>query len=71
MKKKKVNDKISYINLHNKDCLIKGGKHNDMDVSMYIDIFDKIMTVKCKHPECFCLLCRTAASRNHHQDYLV
>jgi P4 family phage/plasmid primase-like protien len=51
--RKKVNDKISYINLHNKDCLIKGGKHNDMDISMYIDICSNIMTVKCKHPECF------------------
>jgi P4 family phage/plasmid primase-like protien len=51
--KKKVNDKISYVNLHNKDCLIKGGKHNDMDVSMYIDISGNLMSIKCRHPECF------------------
>jgi hypothetical protein len=49
----KVNDKTSFINLQNKDCLIKGVQHNDMNCSMYIDISDKIMSVRCKHPECF------------------
>jgi P4 family phage/plasmid primase-like protien len=51
--RKKVNDKMTYIELHNKDCLIKGGKHNDMDISMYLDICSNLMTVKCKHLECF------------------
>lgn len=48
-----VTDKISYIDIMNNNCLIKGGNHDGLNNSMYIDICDKIMTVKCKHPECF------------------
>ena len=47
-----LGDKNYYINLKNKECLIKGGEHPDMPNSMYIDILDKFMTIKCKHPEC-------------------
>ena len=39
--------------MHNKDCLIKGGLHKDLPNSMYIEMLDKFMTIKCRHPECF------------------
>jgi P4 family phage/plasmid primase-like protien len=48
-----VNDKCQYINIKNKNCLIKKGEHNDMPNSMYVEILDKFLTIKCKHPECF------------------
>jgi phage/plasmid-associated DNA primase len=32
---------------------MKGDEHVDMPNSMYIDIIDKFMTIKCRHPECF------------------
>ena len=48
-----LDSKNCYIHLKNKDCLIKGGEHVDMPNSMYIDILDKFMTVKCRHAECF------------------
>jgi P4 family phage/plasmid primase-like protien len=48
-----VSDKCQYINIKNKNCLIKKGEHVDMPDSMYVEILDKFMTVKCKHPECF------------------
>ena len=51
--KHNLDDKNYYVDLKNKDCLIKGGEHDDMPYSMYIDIIDKFMTVKCRHPECF------------------
>ena len=51
--RKIVNDKISYYDLYNDKCFIKKGKHTDMPNSMYIDICSNIMTIKCKHPECF------------------
>ena len=48
-----VNNKNSYINLKNENCLIKGDIHYDMPSSMYIDVLDKFMSIRCKHPECF------------------
>jgi P4 family phage/plasmid primase-like protien len=48
-----VNDKNSYTKLNNKECLIKGSIHYDMPNSMYIDVIDKFMTIKCRHEECF------------------
>jgi P4 family phage/plasmid primase-like protien len=48
-----VNDKCQYINIKNKNCLIKKGEHFDMPDSMYVEILDKFLTIKCKHPECF------------------
>jgi hypothetical protein len=51
--RKQVNDKMSYVEIHNDDCLIKGGKHANLNKSMYLDIVDKFMTVKCRHEECF------------------
>jgi P4 family phage/plasmid primase-like protien len=48
-----LDNKMSYIHLKNKDCLIKGAEHYDLPNSMYIDIVDKFMTVKCRHSECF------------------
>jgi P4 family phage/plasmid primase-like protien len=48
-----VNDRNSYTKLNNKECLIKGGSHCDMPNSMYIDVIDKFMTIRCRHEECF------------------
>ena len=48
-----VNDKCSYTKLNNKECLIKGGRHDNMHNSMYLDVLDKFMTIKCRHEECF------------------
>jgi P4 family phage/plasmid primase-like protien len=48
-----VNDKCNYTPLQNKECLIKGGCHNDLPNSMYIEMLDKFITIKCKHHECF------------------
>jgi len=49
----KVNDVCNYIILKNKECLISGGCHNDLPDSMYIEVIKNLMTIKCKHPECF------------------
>jgi P4 family phage/plasmid primase-like protien len=49
----KVNDKTTYVQLKNKECLIKGGEHKDMPNSMHLNIVDKFMTIICRHPECF------------------
>ena len=48
-----VNKKCQYTHLYNKECFIKGESHNDMPNSMYVEILDKYMTIKCRHPECF------------------
>ena len=48
-----VNDKCQITHLHNKECLIKGSPHPDMPSSMYVEILDKFMTIKCRHNECF------------------
>jgi P4 family phage/plasmid primase-like protien len=48
-----VNDKCQYTQLNNKGCFIKGCEHNDMPRSMYVEVLDKFMTIKCRHPECF------------------
>ena len=48
-----VTDKSYYTNLHNKECFIKGSEHLDMPKSMYIEVIDKFITIKCRHPECF------------------
>jgi P4 family phage/plasmid primase-like protien len=48
-----VNDKCQMTHLHNKECLIKGSHHMDMPSSMYVEILDKFLTIKCRHPECF------------------
>ena len=48
-----LDSKNCFIHLKNSDCLIKGGNHVDMPNSMYIDILDKFMTIKCRHAECF------------------
>jgi len=48
-----VNNKNSFIHLKNNDCLIKKYQHADMSNSMYIDIVDKYMTIRCRHPDCF------------------
>ena len=49
----KISDRNYYTYLKNKECFIKGGEHTDMQNSMYIDMVDKFMTIKCRHPECF------------------
>ena len=48
-----VNDRNYYTRLHNKECLIKGCEHPDMPNSMYVDVLDKFMTIRCRHHECF------------------
>jgi hypothetical protein len=48
-----VNDKNSLIHLKNDDCLISGCQHHDMKHSMYVDILEKYLTIKCRHPDCF------------------
>jgi len=48
-----VSDKCSFTHIHDTKCLIKGGKHDDMPNSMYVEMLDKFMSIKCKHPECF------------------
>jgi P4 family phage/plasmid primase-like protien len=48
-----VNDKCNYTNIKSNICLIKGDEHKDMPDSMYVEILDKFMTIKCKHNECF------------------
>jgi P4 family phage/plasmid primase-like protien len=48
-----VNDKCNYTTLKNEKCLIKGEKHKDMENSMYLDLTDRCMSIKCKHAECF------------------
>ena len=48
-----INNRNYYTHLKNKECLIKGCEHPDMPTSMYIDIIDKFMTIKCRHSECF------------------
>jgi P4 family phage/plasmid primase-like protien len=49
----KVNDNCNYTHLHNKDCLIKGCVHIDLPNSMYIEMINGCIGVKCKHTECF------------------
>jgi hypothetical protein len=48
-----VSDKCKLTHLYNKECLIKGGHHIDMPCSMYVEIFDTYLTIKCRHTECF------------------
>jgi P4 family phage/plasmid primase-like protien len=48
-----VSDKCSYTHLHNNECLIKGNAHNDLPKSMYIEMLKDLITIKCRHAECF------------------
>jgi P4 family phage/plasmid primase-like protien len=48
-----VNEKCQYTQLKNRECLIKGCEHDDMKQTMYVEVIDKFMTIKCRHPECF------------------
>ena len=48
-----VNNNFNYTCLKNKECLIKGDMHIDLPNSMYIEMTDKFVIIKCKHPECF------------------
>jgi P4 family phage/plasmid primase-like protien len=48
-----ISDKCSYTHLHNNECLIKGVAHIDYPKSMYVEMIDKFLTIKCRHPECF------------------
>lgn len=49
----KVNDINYYTCLKNKNCFIKGSEHHDMPHSMYIDMLDHFMAIKCRHHECY------------------
>lgn len=46
-----VNKNFSYTNLNNDKCLIKGNAHGEP--TMYIEMIKDLMTIKCKHSECF------------------
>lgn len=48
-----VNDRNYYTTIKNKKCLIKGRVHPDMPTSMYVDIIDRFMAIKCRHIECY------------------
>jgi len=41
----------SYANLNNENCLIYGTSHGKP--TMYVEMIKDMMTIKCKHPECF------------------
>lgn len=49
----KIGETGSYTDLKNNVCFIKGKPHKDMEQSMYMEIVDKFMTIKCKHNECY------------------
>jgi P4 family phage/plasmid primase-like protien len=48
-----ISDICSYTHLHNDECLIKGDAHKDLPKSMYIEMLKDLITIKCRHPECF------------------
>jgi P4 family phage/plasmid primase-like protien len=48
-----ISKNCSYTHLHNKECLIKGTCHKDLPNSMYIEMIKDLVTIKCKHLECF------------------
>jgi P4 family phage/plasmid primase-like protien len=48
-----VNNKCRYTHLKNKQCLIKGAEHMDMPNSMYVEMIEKFVSLKCRHLECF------------------
>jgi P4 family phage/plasmid primase-like protien len=48
-----INDVCSYTHLQNSECLIKGDVHKDLPKSMYIEMLKDLITIKCRHPECF------------------
>jgi len=50
---KKVGNSAIYTKIKTGKCLIKGCVHEDMKESMYIEMIDKFMTIKCRHDDCF------------------
>jgi hypothetical protein len=50
---KKVTNNYTIIPLRNNECLINGEEHDDMQQSMYVEVVDKFLTIKCRHPDCF------------------
>jgi hypothetical protein len=48
-----VDNASSYTCIDNEECLIKGDLHQDMPRSMYVDIINQVLAIKCRHPECF------------------
>lgn len=50
---REISEVCKYIDINNENCLFKGGRHEDMNPSMYIEILSGFITAKCKHPECF------------------
>jgi len=49
-----INKRNQCIELNNDECIINGKEHDDLKKSMYIDVFDNNMVIKCKHINCFC-----------------
>jgi P4 family phage/plasmid primase-like protien len=47
----KVSKYCNYTDLNNKECFIYGDTHGNP--SMYIETIRDLITIKCKHPECF------------------
>ena len=48
-----ISDTCNYTHLHNEKCLIKGDYHKDLSKSMYVEMIKDLITIRCKHPECF------------------
>jgi P4 family phage/plasmid primase-like protien len=47
----KVSKMCSHIDLNNKECFIYGDSH-DENPSMYIEMIQNLLSIKCKHPCC-------------------
>lgn len=50
---KVVNENWQYKPIISNNCFIKGAPHKDIENSMYLNIENNLMCIKCKHMECF------------------
>jgi P4 family phage/plasmid primase-like protien len=48
-----ISDTCNYTPLHNEKCIIKGDYHKDLSKTMYVEMIKDLITIRCKHPECF------------------
>lgn len=48
-----VNDNWQYKPIISRYCFIKGKPHKDFENSMYLNIENNLMCIKCRHIECF------------------
>lgn len=49
-----INKRCKHILLNNDKCIFHKSMHKDMEKSMYIEMFDNNLIIKCKHNDCFC-----------------